>query len=79
ETKKETDESPYTGVLTCAMRYENLNDFLHPGFVTMDRYCDQGEKWRKVANQENTSDVKPIEFEEYESHNCFGQINIKGD
>ena len=80
ETGDETNQSRESGVSSCAMRYETRNDFMHPGFVSMDRYCRGGETWRTAVKDESgTTDIKPIEYTESDSHDCFGWINVKGD
>ncbi|MBD3639326.1 MAG: hypothetical protein HUJ25_18360 [Crocinitomicaceae bacterium] len=82
ELDDDTNKSRESGVLSCFMRYDKTtNDKQHPKVVYMDHYCKKGEKWTVVdndsANDPNYSG--PIQHQEYDSHDCWGQINVKGD
>lgn len=64
-----------TGVLDCALREETSNDMSKPWLTQMNRYCHSNEVWYITsAGQANSIEKKTMQ-----SHNCFGQINVKGD
>lgn len=76
-----TKTSVYKGILDCAMRYTSPTEYEHPGFI-MDnyRYCRKNEKWKKYSSEPSGSgEKKPLEFDEINSHDCFGQIKVKTD
>ena len=72
--------SPYTGSLYCVMRYDKMEDIMHPTVVSMDRYCNTGDTWTEidVAKARDPNYEGPIKYNTYPSHNCFGKINVKG-
>ena len=69
-SKTVTDSSMTFGVLNCAMRYETnkerLNAPKHNFLKT--RYCTKGETW-----------IMPGKGTTFAGHDCYGQINIKGN
>lgn len=63
------------GVQSCAMRYEEMLEYGKADIIPIlkTEYCRSGQKF---ITSEADSNGK---FIQYPSHNCYGQINIKGD
>jgi len=63
------------GVKQCAMRYDSDTEMGHPrifGFLRT-RYCKKGETY--LTGEADAGG----KFKQFPSHNCYGQINTKGD
>lgn len=76
DKRDQTPCDPKTyGVQGCALRYEAIAEYRHADIIPMlkTRYCRQGERY---ITFEADSSGKITTFP---SHNCFGEINIKGD
>lgn len=70
----ECDPATY-GVESCSMRYETTTEYKQSRVIPLLKtsYCKAGESYIT-----DTMD-KSGKHTEYPSHNCYGQINIKGD
>lgn len=63
------------GVKQCAIRYDSNTEMGHPrifGFLRT-RYCKKGETY--LTGEADAGG----KFKQFPSHNCYGQINLKGD
>jgi hypothetical protein len=74
----ETDEMVESGVFSCAMRYVTAAEYAHPELLKpQNDYCKAGQTWKRPGKK---ADGNPsYTFETVESHNCFGQIDVKSD
>jgi hypothetical protein len=80
EGKTETDQSVIVGVFDCAMRYNTPEEYAHPELLKPQmRFCGKGEKWRRPAERRDKNGNTEYYFEEVNSHNCFGQMDVKSD
>jgi len=70
-----TDEGRTVGVSTCAMRYDAGKEMKRPDIHNYYRttYCKAGDTYSLGEIDESGS------YKLYQGHNCYGQINIKGD
>jgi len=70
------------GVKDCSMRYETSTEVKYNDKLSLlkTRYCQLGDTWIRVSeDQPQGSDPQEIVFETYPAHDCYWQINIKGD
>ncbi len=78
--KIETDESVIVGVFNCSMRYNTPAEYAHPELLKPQlRFCGKGEKWKRPAERKDKDGNTEYYFEEFNSHNCFGQLDVKSD
>lgn len=65
----------YQGVQDCAMRYEEVMEYKHANVIELlkARYCKANEYY--LTGEADASG----HFTRHPSHNCYGQINIKGN
>lgn len=63
------------GVQRCAMRYESGTEYKRADVIPMLKtgYCRDGEIYISFEADDAGN------FKKFNSHNCYGQINIKGD